>query len=152
MKKNYVRSLLLAFGVLLSGLAFDSSVAAQNGDSLHKRLGGYDAVAAVTDDFIGRLATDKTVGRFFIGASDNSKMRIRQLVVDQLCAATGGPCVYIGRDMKTAHKGLGITEEDWNIAVKHLVATMTKFKVPEREQKEVASALMTLKADIVEKP
>src|SRR5713101_9587413 len=78
-------------------------------DSLYKRLGGYDALAAVTDEFIGRLATDKTVGRFFVGASDNSKMRIRQLVVDQLCAATGGPCVYIGRDMKTAHKGLGIT-------------------------------------------
>ena len=152
MRKNNVLSLLLAFGVLLSGLASSSSVAAQNGDSLYKRLGGYEALAAVTDDFIGRLATDKTLGRFFKGASDNSKMRIRQLVVDQLCAATGGPCVYIGRDMKTAHKGLGITEEDWNIAVKHLVATMTKFKVPEKEQKEVAGALTTLKADIVEKP
>jgi len=142
----------MAIGVLLSGLMFGSSVAAQNGDSLYKRLGGYDALAAVTDDFIGRLATDKTLGRFFVGASDNSKTRIRQLVLDQLCAATGGPCVYIGRDMKTAHKGMGITEEDWNIAVKHLVATMTKFKVPEREQKEVAGALTTLKADIVEKP
>lgn len=152
MRKNYLLSLSMAIGVLLSGLMFGSSVAAQNGDSLYKRLGGYDALAAVTDDFIGRLATDKTLGRFFVGASDNSKIRIRQLVLDQLCAATGGPCVYIGRDMKTAHKGLGITEEDWNIAVKHLVATMTKFKVPEREQKEVAGALTTLKADIVEKP
>ena len=152
MRKNYLLSLSMAIGVLLSGLMFGSSVAAQNGDSLYKRLGGYDALAAVTDDFIGRLATDKTLGRFFVGASDNSKMRIRQLVLDQLCAATGGPCVYIGRDMKTAHKGMGITEEDWNIAVKHLVATMTKFKVPEREQKEVAGALTTLKADIVEKP
>jgi hemoglobin len=151
-RKNYLLSLSMAIGVLLSGLMFGSSVAAQNGDSLYKRLGGYDALAAVTDDFIGRLATDKTLGRFFVGASDNSKMRIRQLVLDQLCAATGGPCVYIGRDMKTAHKGMGITEEDWNIAVKHLVATMTKFKVPEREQKEVAGALTTLKADIVEKP
>jgi hemoglobin len=79
-------------------------------------------------------------------------MKIRQLVLDQLCAATGGPCVYIGRDMKTAHKGLGITEEDWNIAIKHLVATLTKFKVPESLQKEVATALSGLKADIVEKP
>jgi hemoglobin len=54
--------------------------------------------------------------------------------------------------MKTAHKGLGITEEDWNISVKHLLATLTKFKVPEKEQKEVAAAITTLKADIVEKP
>jgi hemoglobin len=53
--------------------------------------------------------------------------------------------------MKTSHKGLGITEDDWNIAVKHLVNTLAKFKVPEKEQKELASALTTLKADIVEK-
>ena len=144
-------SFLIATVVFLSP-GVSRNVTAQSGDSLYRRLGGYDALAAVTDDFITRLATDKTLGRFFVGASDNSKMRIRQLVLDQLCAATGGPCVYIGRDMKTAHKGLGITEEDWNIAVKHLVATLTKFKVPEKEQKEVAEALTGLKKDIVEKP
>ncbi len=152
MKKNHLISFLIAIAVLLSCAGTARIASAQGGDSLYKRLGGYDALAAVTDDFIIRLATDKTLGRFFVGASDNSKMRIRQLVLDQLCAATGGPCVYIGRDMKTAHKGLGITEEDWNIAVKHLVATMTKFKVPEKEQKEVAGALTGLKGDIVEKP
>ena len=138
----------LAVSFLLATFSFSAS--AQN-DSLYKRLGGYDALAAVTDDFITRLATDKQLGRFFVGASENSKMRIRQLVLDQLCAATGGPCVYIGRDMKTAHKGLGITEDDWNIAVKHLVATMNKFKVGQREQSEVAAALTKLKGDIVEK-
>ncbi len=152
MKKNYVVSICLAIVVALSSIVFTQTASAQHGDSLYKRLGGYDALAAVTDDFIVRLATDPKVGRFFTGLSDNSKARVRQLVVDQLCAATGGPCVYIGRDMKTAHKGLGITEEDWNISVKHLVATLTKFKVPEKEQKEEAAALTTLKADIVEKP
>jgi hemoglobin len=143
---------MLALALFLSCVGRIPGVSAQSGNSLYKRLGGYDALAAVTDDFITRLATDKTLGRFFVGASDNSKMRIRQLVLDQLCAATGGPCVYIGRDMKTAHKGLGITEEDWNIAVKHLVATLTIFKVPENLQKEVATAISGLKADIVEKP
>ncbi|MFY9555877.1 MAG: group 1 truncated hemoglobin [Blastocatellia bacterium] len=151
MKRNYCLSLSLVFAVLITCVGLARTASAQS-DSLYKRLGGYDALAAVTDDFITRLATDKMLGRFFVGASDNSKMRIRQLVLDQLCAATGGPCVYIGRDMKTAHKGLGITEEDWNTAVKHLVATLTKFKVPEKEQKEVAGALTTLKGDIVEKP
>jgi hemoglobin len=77
-------------------------------------------------------------------------MRIRQLVVDQLCAATGGHCVYKGRDMKTSHAGLGITEAQWNLAVTHLVATLNKFKVPEREQNELAAALTQLKPDIVE--
>jgi hemoglobin len=142
----------LALVVLLGSLGPAGKAAAQsNSNSLYKRLGGYDALAAVTDDFIGRLASDKQLGRFFVGASDNSKMRIRQLVLDQLCAATGGPCVYIGRDMKTAHKGLGITEEDWNIAVKHLGETLEKFKVPKKEQQEVAGALTGLKDDIVEK-
>jgi len=119
--------------------------------SLYKRLGGYDAIAAVTDDFIGRLATDKQLARFFAGHSEDSLKKIRQHVVDQLCAATGGPCVYTGRDMKTSHKGMGITEADWNASVGHLVATLDKFKVPEREKKEVLGAVSALKKDIVEK-
>lgn len=151
MKRLYVCS-VLALAVMLLPVGLGRIASAQHGDSLYKRLGGYDALAAVTDDFIKALATDKKLGRFFIGASENSKMKIRQLVLDQLCAATGGPCVYIGRDMKSSHKGLGISEEDWNISVKHLVATLNKYKVPEKEQKELAGALMTLKADIVEKP
>jgi len=118
--------------------------------SLYQRLGGYDALAAVTDDFIGRLATDKQLARFFGGHSKDSLGRIRQLVVDQLCAATGGPCVYIGRDMKSSHQGMGISEADWNIAAGHLVATLDKFKVPEREKNEVLGAITSLKNDIVE--
>jgi hemoglobin len=118
--------------------------------SLYKRLGGYDAIAAVTDDFIGRLAGDKSLQKFFVGHSKESLSRIRQLVVDQLCAATGGPCIYIGRDMKSSHQGMGITKADWNTAVGHLVATLDKFKVPEREKKEVLGALSGLEKDIVE--
>ncbi len=117
--------------------------------SLYKRLGGYDALAAVTDNFIGRLATDPQVGRFFKGASTDSQKRIRQHVVDFLCQATGGPCLYLGRDMKTAHTGLNITEDDWTVSVKHLVATLDKFKVPEREKSEVLGAISGLKGDIV---
>ncbi|MEK7833505.1 MAG: group 1 truncated hemoglobin [Acidobacteriota bacterium] len=131
--------------LLITSLA----VSAQH-KSLYQRLGGYDALAAVTDEFIGRLASDKELGRFFVGASDDSKKRIRQLVLDQLCAATGGPCVYIGRDMKTAHKGLKITEKDWDASVKHLTATLDKFKVAKKEKEEVLGAIGSLKKDIVE--
>ena len=120
--------------------------------TLYKRLGGYDALAAVTDDFIGRLVTDTALSRFFGGHGNESKARIRQLVVDQLCAATGGPCVYIGRSMKATHSGLGITGADWDRAVRHLVATLTKFTVPAAEQTEVLAAISALKPDIVEKP
>lgn len=140
---------LVALLLCLSGAG--SQVGAQSGESLYKRLGGYDAIAAVTDDFIARLVTDKKLSRFFGGASKDSQKRIRQLVLDQLCHATGGPCLYIGRSMKSAHEGLGITEDDWNIAVNHLIATLDKFRVPRREKDELLSALSTLKAEIVEK-
>jgi hemoglobin len=138
---------LVALGLAL--LALPTSLSAQD-RTLYQRLGGYDAIAAVTDDFVGRLVSDPQLGRFFTGHSNDSKARIRQLVVDQLCAATGGPCIYRGRDMKTAHAGLGISEAQWNLAVSHLGATLNKFRVPEREQTELAAALTALKKDIVE--
>src|ERR1043165_4010110 len=91
---------------------------AQDKKSLYTRLGGYDAIALVVDDFITRLATDKRFERFFTGFSDDSKKRLRQHILDQFCAAAGGPCVYTGREMRTSHKGLGITEADWDAAAK----------------------------------
>jgi hemoglobin len=104
--------------------------------SLYKRLGGYDALAAITDEVLLLVMSDKQLSRFFGGVSVNSKRRIRQLVVDQLCAATGGPCIYIGRSMRAAHEGLGITDDDWNLFVKHLTDTLDKFKVRKAEQED----------------
>ncbi|MBV9923439.1 MAG: group 1 truncated hemoglobin [Acidobacteria bacterium] len=119
--------------------------------SLYERLGGYDAVAAVVDDFVGRLVSDKQFERFFAGHSTDSKKRIRQHIVDQFCAAAGGPCIYTGRTMKDSHAGLNISEADWDAAAKHLVASLDKFKVPEPEKKELLAFVSSLRADIVEK-
>ena len=120
-------------------------------ETLYKRLGGYDAIVAVTNDFLGRLATDKSLSRFFVGVSDDSKMKISAHIVDLVCKVTGGPCTYSGRDMKTSHKGLGITEADWNIMAGHFVATLNKFNVPKKEQDELLAIVATTKKDIVEK-
>ena len=120
--------------------------------ALYKRLGGYDAMAAVTDDFLRRLTSDPNFTRFFSGHSTDSLKKIRQLIVDQLCAATGGSCVYVGRDMKTAHAGLGISEKDWDTSVKYLTATLDELNVPAKEKSEVLAAVSGLKKDIVEKP
>lgn len=121
------------------------------GKTLYQRLGGYDAIAAVADDFIHRLATDKQLARFLTGLSVDSQKKLRQHFVDLICATTGGPCIYTGRDMKTVHTGLGITDSDWQAAVKDLVATLDHFKVGQREKDEVLTAVSTLKKDIVEK-
>jgi hemoglobin len=131
----------LAFGVGTTALAQDAT--------LYKRLGGYDALAAVTDDFLGRLAADPKLSRLFVGHSTDSIVRIRGEVIDFLCVATKGPCSYHGRDMKTAHTGLKITEEDWDSSVKALTATLAKFKVPATETNEVLGAVSSLKGDIV---
>ena len=139
---------LLVCSLLLLATTSLLAADAPKSPSLYTRLGGYNAIAAVTDDFIGRLAADKQVSRFFVGHSQDSLMKIRQHVVEFLCNATGGPCFYIGRDMKTVHTGLNITEDDWNASVKHLVATLDKFKVPEREKNEVLAAISGLKGDI----
>jgi hemoglobin len=152
MAKQLRHPLLLALmlGVVSISLAAPQ-LHAQNAsqDSLYKRLGGYDAIAAVTDDFLGRLVTDPKESRFFTGLSNDSKARVRQHIVDFLCGATGGPCKYTGRDMTTAHTGLGITEEDWTITVKALGDTLNKFKVPAREQQDVMTAVAGLKSQIV---
>ncbi|HEY2825188.1 MAG TPA: group 1 truncated hemoglobin, partial [Gemmatimonadales bacterium] len=117
--------------------------------SLYRRLGGYDAIAAVTDEFIARMIADPQLGSFFAQLSTPEKQRLRQMVVDQLCTVTGGPCVYVGKDMKSVHKALGITQDDWDIAVRHLVATLTKFDVPAREQRELLTIVSSVKGDIV---
>jgi hemoglobin len=119
--------------------------------SLYDRLGGYDAIAAVVDDFIGRLATDPRFTRFFTGFSTDSKKRLRQHILDQFCVAAGGPCVYMGRDMKTSHAGLGITEADWDAAAKHLVESLDRYKVPKAEKDELLAFVGSVKKDIVEK-
>jgi hemoglobin len=158
MRSTFRQSLLVALmlGFIPAGTLTSFAVpptpapqAAAAQDSLYKRLGGYDALAAVTDDFLGRLLTDPKESRFFVGLSTDSKTKVRQHVVDFLCVATGGPCKYTGRDMETAHTGLNITEEDWTIAVKALGDTLNKFKVPAREQGEVVGAIAPLKSKIV---
>jgi hemoglobin len=138
----------VAWGVNASPAA-PQDAAAQK--SLYARLGGYDSIAAVVDDFVGRLVNDKQFERVFTGHSTDSRKRIRQHILDQLCAAAGGPCVYTGRTMRASHDGLGITEALWDAAAKHLVASLDKFKVPEREKKELLDFVTTQKADIVEK-
>jgi hemoglobin len=125
--------------------------APQEKKSLYQRLGGYDAIAAVVDDFITRLATDPRFERFFSGFSIDSKKRLRQHILDQFCAAAGGPCVYTGREMKTAHTGLKISEDDWNAAAKHLVAALDKYKVPQAEKDDLLAFVVSQKKDIVEK-
>lgn len=117
--------------------------------TLYERLGGYDAISGVVDDFLGRIIPDNQINRYFVGHGTDSRKKIRQLIVELICNATGGPCNYTGRDIKTAHTGLKINESDWQVAVNHMTATLEKFKVAQKEKAEVLAVVSGLKKDIV---
>ena len=144
-------SMFLIALIMCASLTSRAQQASAPEKSLYQRLGGYDAIAAVSDDFLARLDADKTLSHFLDGLSKDSLKELRQHFVDFICEAAGGPCRYTGRDMKTAHAGLGISENDWKVGVEALIATLEKLKVPKREQDEVLAAVNSLKKDIVEK-
>jgi hemoglobin len=134
--------------VLLLSLAACSStpMTPASSASLYDRLGGKPAITAVVDDFIGNVATDTAINRRFAGANIP---RLKMMLVDQICAASGGPCTYTGKDMATAHKGMNITDAEFGALVGDLVKSLDKFKVPEKEKGELLGALGGMKNAIV---
>ena len=118
--------------------------------TLFERLGGYSAVAAVADDLLPRLRSDPQLGRFWAHRGEDGIQREKQLLVDYLCSAAGGPMYYRGRDMLLTHRGMRISESDWNVFLGHAGATLAKFQVPATEQGEIVAFVLSLKGDIVE--
>ncbi len=118
--------------------------------SLYQRLGGYDALAAVSDAFLARVVDDEKLRRFWDHRGADGVAREKQLLIDYLSEATGGPVLYVGRDMKAVHVGMRIDDDDWQRLTGHLTATLNAFEVPETEKGEVLTFIESLKGDIVE--
>jgi hemoglobin len=119
-------------------------------DTLYARLGGYDAIAAVAENLLPRLTNDAQLGRFWKNRSLDGVRREKQLLIDFLCASAGGPLLYVGRDMKTSHKGMAISESDWRAFIGHLEATLDSFKVPVVERAQVLAFIDSTKSDILD--
>jgi hemoglobin len=115
--------------------------------SLYERLGGKSAITAVVDTFVARVAADARINKKF---ARSNIPRVKTMIVEQVCAQTGGPCTYTGRSMKEAHRNMRVTEGEFNALVEDLVAALNAFNVPKREQDELLAALGTMKGDIVE--
>jgi hemoglobin len=151
--KRQIASYFIVSGLLLS-LAGCNTMEPSGGKmtaekSLYERLGGKPAITAVVDDFVGRVAADSRINGKFANADIP---RLKMLLVEQICQASGGPCTYTGRSMKATHAGMGVSSADFDALVGDLVTTLNKFKVPEREKNELLGALGPMKGDIVEKP
>jgi hemoglobin len=118
--------------------------------SLYERLGGYDAISAVVSDLLPRLREDQALAHFWHRRPEDSLQRSRQLLIDFLCSSAGGPVYYAGRDMKTSHKGMRLSETDWSAFIKHVHATLDAFKVQEPERDQLVALIQSTKNDIVE--
>lgn len=120
------------------------------GKTLYERLGGYDTIASIVDEFLRRLRADPMFARFGGGRSLDSTRRGRELLVSQMCELAGGPCVYMGRDMKTSHGGLGITTAEWEANLRHTADALDYFRVPAKEKEEFIALFERYRGDIVE--
>jgi hemoglobin len=114
--------------------------------SLDDRLGGKPTITAAVDDFIGNVAGDTRINKRFATADTP---RLKTMLVNQICEASGGPCKYTGASMKDSHKGMKITEAEFNALVEDLVKSLDKFKVPAQEKGELLTARGGMKGDIV---
>jgi hemoglobin len=137
-------------GVLLATAACTTMQAGTMSDTrpLYERLGGKPAITAVVDDFIANVAADARINRRFMGTN---LPRLKGMLVDQICEATGGPCKYTGQNMTDAHRGMNVTEGEFTALVEDLVKSLDKLKVPAREKNELLAALGGMKPQIVGK-
>ena len=119
--------------------------------TLYERLGGYNGISPVVDNFEDRLFVDPKVGKYFVGMGTDTRELFKQKTTNLVCNVTGGPCKVISRSAKTTHAGLGITDAEFDIVVGHLSEALDKYKVPVAEHKELMTIIETLRKDIVEK-
>ncbi|MBO0766562.1 MAG: group 1 truncated hemoglobin [Hyphomicrobiaceae bacterium] len=139
--------ILLALGLTTSVATLAHATYYHHQQSLYQRLGGKPAISAVVNDFVGNVARDHRINRFFANTDIN---RLKRLLVQQICAGSGGPCQYEGRSMREAHRGLGVRNQDFDALVEDLVRSLDKFNVPSREQQELLGLLGPMRRDVVQ--
>lgn len=139
-----MRTLVLCLGLLLATASH-----AQDARSLYERVGGYDVIAAVTDDFLARLGADPALSPLFRGVSSTTGRVVRQGIVDLICESAGGPCLYTGRSMADAHAGLGIDAEVWRKSVGHFTEALDAANVTGKEKGDLLAFVESLETAIV---
>jgi hemoglobin len=142
---------LMSRAVLMAVVAvtFAACASAPSEPTLYQRLGGREAIKGVVDDFVANVVADPRVNSRFKGLQPAAVAKLQTNLADQICDATGGPCAYLGRDMKATHAGMGITDAEWSATVEDLVKSLNKFKVGAKEQQELLAILGPMKKDIV---
>ena len=145
---------VLGWGVVTLFLAVNLGACASTSQSmaapsLYKRLGGREGIATVVNDFTANMAADARVNARFKDMKGPDIEKFKSNLADQICDASGGPCSYLGKDMKTAHKNMRITEAEWDATVENLVKALDKNNVQATAKQELLGVLGPMKKDIV---
>jgi hemoglobin len=115
--------------------------------SLYDRLGGLDAITALTESWVARVGgDDRASGKF----ARTDLPRLKKALIDQLCEAAGGPCAYTGRSMRETHDGMAVTAGEFDVVMQHLDATLDELNVPQTDRDELVALIMPMRDDIVE--
>ncbi len=131
-------------------LSAPQSEAESDQETLYQRLGGYDVVAAIFDNWAPRVSGDPELSKFLTEIDEEMGKRGRELGLDLLCELTGGPCFYTGRNMKMVHKGLGITDEHWQSTLDYMVETLDEMNIHNDEKTDFIHVFDGLKGYIVD--
>jgi hemoglobin len=148
-KLNLFAILILASMAFITSCSDDDEKAVE--PSLYTRLGGIEAIAAVTDKFLANVAADNTINaRFEAAVADEFRLKLlRNNLVDQICAGSGGPCQYKGKTMLEAHTGMNITNEEFSALVGDLVSALDFYDVAEKDKNDLLAILGPMQTDIV---
>jgi len=132
-----------------AGLVGCASAPPAPAPSVYKQLGGREGISQVVDDFVANVVADNRINTRFKALTPPMVFKLKSNLADQICDATGGPCSYLGKDMKNAHFGMKITEGEWNATVEALVKALDKNNVPAGAKTALLGALGPMKPDIV---
>jgi hemoglobin len=119
--------------------------------TLYTRLGGTVAIASVVDTFLAEVTMDTVINARFVNLPGERLTALRQNLIDQICAGTGGPCIYMGKSMLAAHTGMNIRQAEFDALVGDLITSLDKHNVPEAEKTELLNVLGPMQTDIVGK-
>ena len=111
------------------------------------RLGGHEAVESVVNDFYSRVLNDERVIHHF---EDSNTTELQAHQVQFISAVTGGPVEYSGDDMREAHRGMGITDNEFDVVAEHLDAALVENEVPDEDREQVLGTVEELRPEIVE--
>lgn len=118
--------------------------------SLYERIGGKDGITKIVDSFVKNAQSNDATKKRFAKLSKDKLAKFSQSLVDQLCHEAGGDCEYQGKDMKSAHKGMKITEAEWTAWISAFKAAMDEHQVGETEQDDLIAILAPMRDDVVE--